>query len=669
MICTMNSPTTRTVCIIIGIVTICVVGLPNLYDKFSIARFVAVATGLAILFLFSLFGKKHWLVPNTPIFYTYLLFTLLGGCSILWAANTAEAVFAFSTQLITPFLVIVFFSLLSTDRCSTQKALWISAAIILAVYLFFAVIQLFHVESFSFEQLYRVSGINGHKNLLAIMLLVLSAFLLTAFSIFESKLLKGCSVFLFVIAIVVIILLKSRAVLLGLLVAAGFFGMMMLLRVRYCKEQTAALRIDYVESSICEERSNPDKSALRPFDGLRAQGPLVFITIVLVYAFLTIGLRWFADRSVPHTSEKSEIEHHILSTSSLVERCLLWDKTYHIVDKHPIAGCGIGNWQIHFPDASLEGLYRSDVWNVNFTKPHNEYLGVLSETGYLGLLLYIAFLTSLIVLSFIALRKTQSGRDFLYGAIVLSIFVGSCVNALFDFPNSRIEHVIWMGILVAILFQIITNDKQKTLGKGWNLVFLLLSVMLTIIGGFRLKGERNTFEMQQALKSNEWKTVEHNCHQAISVFYTIDPVGLPLHWYLGKAEKKMGNPQAIESFRKAQHYAPYCKENLNDLGLVEYHTAHDLEKAEFYLKEAIRISPNYIYPYFNLAYIYLTENEPQKAKAVTDGIYFDEHKREVMKADAVFFEPFNAEAVRRKIDADYEATQMLYKTIFDKLQK
>ena len=641
----MNSHTTRTASIAIGIIVSCVIGLPNLYDKFLIARFVAAATGLAILFLFSLFGKKRWPIPNTSVFYIYLLFALLCGCSILWATNTAEAIFAFSTQLMTPLLVIVFFSLFSAELRSTQKALWISAAIILAVYLFFAVIQLFHVESFSFEQLYRVSGINGHKNLLAIMLFVLSAFLLTAFSIFESKVLKGCSVFLFVVALTVIILLKSRAVLLGLIVAAGFFGIMMMVRMCHCKNSNDAKRVN---------------------NGYRL--PLA-VSIVLVYAFLTIGLRWFADRSVPHTSEKSEIEHHILSTSSLVERCLLWDKTYHIVDKHPIAGCGIGNWQILFPDASLEGLYRSDVWNVNFTKPHNEYLGVLSETGYLGLLLYIAFLISLIVISFFTLCKTQSRRDFLYGAIVLSIFVGSCVNALFDFPNSRIEHVIWMGILMANLLHIITQGQQKTLAKGWNLVFFLVSIMLVAIGGFRLKGERSTFEMQQALKANEWKTVEHRCHQAISEFYTIDPVGLPLHWYLGKAEKKMGKPQAIESFRKAQHYAPYCKENLNDLGLAEYYTAHDLNKAEFCLKEAIRISPNYIYPYFNLAYIYLTENEPQKAKAVADGIYFDEHKREVMKADAVFFEPFNAEAARRKIDADYEATQMLYKTIFDNMKK
>ena len=628
----MNSNKTRFSCMALGIVVCCVIGLPNLYDKFLIARFVATATSLAILFLFALIGKQRWFTPNTPVFFLYLSFILFCGCSILWATNTAEAVFAFSSQLLTPLIIIVFYSLLSTDRPSTQKALWASAAVILTIYLLFALVQLFHVKSFSFEQLYRVSGINGHKNLLAAMLFVLSAFLLTSFSIFENKLLKGFSVLLFVIAVTVIILLKSRAVLLSVLVAVVFFGVLLTLRAR---------------------------------DGYRVT---LITSVVLVYAFLTLGLRWFADHSVPHTTEKSEIEHHILSTSSLAERCLLWEKTYHLADRYPFAGCGIGNWQIHFPNEGLAGLYRSDVWNVNFTKPHNEYLGVLSETGYLGLLLYTLFLVSLITRAFFALYETKSRKDFLFGAIILSVFLGACVNALFDFPNSRIEHIVWMGILMAILFRDITDDPRKTLGKGWNAFFLLLSVLLITIGGFRLKGERNIFEMQHALKANDWKTVERRCHQALSGFYTIDPVGLPLHWYLGKAEKQLRNPQSINSFRKARHDAPYCKENLNDLGLVEYHTAHDLNKAEYYLKEAIRISPNYLYPYFNLAYIYLSENEPQKAKAVADGIYFDEHKREVMKEDAVFFEPFNTEAVRRKIDADYEATLLLHKTILDKMK-
>ena len=634
----MSSNKTRFYYVALGIVVCCLIGLPNLYDKFMIARFVAAATGLAIVFLFALVSKRRWLVPHTPVFYIYLSFIIFGGCSILWATNTAEAIFSFSCLLLSPMIIILFYSLLSNDGHLTKKALWVSAAVILTVFLLFALVQLFHIKNLSYEQLYRVSGVNGHKNLLAGILFVLSAFLLTAFLVYESKLPKLLSIFLFAIAFTVIILLKSRAVLLSVLVAGGFFGMLVLVHKR------------------------------RQGFSKRAKTITLVTSVILVYAFLTIGLRWFAARSVPHSAEKSEIETKMMSTSSLVERCLLWDKTYRIVDKHPLAGCGIGNWQIHFPDAGLEGLYRADVWNVNFTKPHNEYLGVLSETGYLGLLLYVVFLVALVTRAFFALCENKNRREFRYGALVLSVFIGCCVNALFDFPNSRIEQLTWMGIFMAILFQVIAQDKQKSLGKGSNLFLLLIAVMLIIIGVFRYRGERNTYEMQHALKTRDWESMERYCHHAQSVFYTVDPVGLPLHWYQGKAEKMMGDPNYIQSFSKAHRYAPYCRENLNDLGLASYHAAHDLGKAELYLNEAIRISPNYLYPYFNLAYIYLSENEPEKAKTVADQIYFDEHKRKVMKADAVYFEPFNTEGARQKIDEDYQATLQLYEAIHAKLQ-
>ena len=631
----MSSHTTRNAGITLGLVVSCLIGLPQLYDKFMMARFIAAATGLALVFLFGLFGQGRWRVPFTPIILPYLLFLVLSGSSLIWATNTAEAIFAFATLLLGALIIVVIYTWLSTHRLSTQKALWIGAVIILMVYLGFAIIQLAHIESLSFGQLYRVGGINGHKNLLAGMLFVLSAFLLTAFPLFRSKVPKWMAAILFVLSLAVIVLLKSRAVLLSIIVAAICFGTLYIARNLNCKVKRITIEI---------------------------------IGVIAVYAFLTVGLRWLAHNSVPHTSEKSEVETKMTSTSSLVERCLLWDKTYRIADRHPITGCGIGNWQIHFPDAGLDGLYRADFWNINFTKPHNEYLGILAETGYLGLLLYVVFLVGLVVRAFFALSAAQERRNFLYGAVVLSVFVGSCVNALFDFPNSRIEHLVWTAILMAILLQIITKDKQKTLGWGWSLGFALLALMLVVIGGFRLNGERNTYKMQQALNRNDWKEVKHCCSKAQSIFYTIDPIGLPIHWYQGKAEKNLGQEQALESFRKAYRHAPYCKENLNDLGLAEYHRAHDPAKAERHLKEAIRISPHYLYPYLNLAYLYLGKDEPQKAQKVIGCIDFDEHQREVLKADAVFFEPFNTEAVRRKIDADYEAVLLLRRNVEERMK-
>ena len=631
----MSSRTTRNAGILLGLVVSCLIGLPQLYDKFMMARFIAAAMGLALVFLFGLFGQRRWRVPFTPVLLPYLLFLVLSGSSLIWATNTAEAIFAFATLLLGALIIVVIYTWLSTHRLSTQKALWIGAVIILMVYLGFAIIQLAHIESLSFGQLYRVGGINGHKNLLAGMLFVLSAFLLTAFPLFRSKAPKWMAVILFVLSLAVIVLLKSRAVLLSVIVAAICFGTLYIARNLNCKVKRITIEI---------------------------------IGVIAVYAFLTVGLRWLAHNSVPHTSEKSEVETKMTSTSSLVERCQLWEKTYRIADRHPITGCGIGNWQIHFPDAGLDGLYRADFWNINFTKPHHEYLGILAETGYLGLLLYIVFLVGLVVRAFFALGATQERRNFLYGSVVLSVFVGSCVNALFDFPNSRIEHLVWTSILIAILLQIITKDKHKTLGWGWSLGFALLALMLVVIGSFRLNGERKTYKMQQALNRNDWKEVKQCCSKALSVFYTIDPVGLPLHWYQGKAEKNLGQEQALESFRKAYRHAPYCKENLNDLGLAEYHRAHDPAKAERHLKEAIRISPHYLYPYLNLAYLYLGKDEPQKAQKVIGCIDFDEHQREVLKADAVFFEPFNTEAVRRKIDADYEAVLLLRRNVEEQLK-
>ncbi len=106
----MKSGSTRTLLIALGVAICCLVGLPNLYDKFLVARFIAAAIGLAILFLFALVGKKCWRVPHTPVFYVYLVFILFCGCSMLWATNTAEAIYAFANQLLTLLIIIVFYS-------------------------------------------------------------------------------------------------------------------------------------------------------------------------------------------------------------------------------------------------------------------------------------------------------------------------------------------------------------------------------------------------------------------------------------------------------------------------------------------------------------------------------------------------------------------------------
>lgn len=624
---------------VIGIILIicCVVGYRNLYNKFLMPRFVLTSLSLLALFLFAIFSRKTIRVPNSNTFYVYSIFIVLSGLSIIWSVNFGEAVFQVCQFMMGLMVCLAFFNFLEGEYIATKKILWISAAIILMVYLLFASIQLFDLQDTSFVQLYAVTGINAHKNMLSLMLFMLSSFLLTALPNTDNKFLKTILLTFFGLSIFVMVFLKSRAVILCFIVSIIVFLIVYIIHIR------------------------------KPACSHRFKITTAIISVVLAFLFFTVLLRYFANVMASQTYEKSEIQTSIVSTTSLVERFTLWSKTYYVVDKHPFVGCGAGNWQICFPDAGLKGLNRADYWNINFTKPHNEYMGILAEYGYFGLFLFLAFVCSLVVFSGFAIIETNDKKEFIFGAITLSIVCGCFVNSFFDFPNSRIEHLVWLGILYAILFHFMTKKLEmlgtKSIGKIGNFVFLVLAALMVLEGAIRFKGERETVGMQLALRYNDWKNVERHSNKAISLLYTIDPVGMPLHWYHGQSLKAMGNPEAINSFAKAYNKVPFCKENLNDLGIDEYYIAGNHEQAKSLFHEAIRISPNYVYPYLNLACIYLGENELRKAKEVMDMIDFNEQKCEFLKGEARFFEPYNIEVEKQRIDADYEAIVMIHHLI------
>lgn len=618
----------------------CIAVYGDLYDKFLIPRFVLASLSLLILFLFSIISRESFRVPKSYAFFLYSGFVILTGLSIIWSTNLGEAVFQVCQYLMGLMFCIVFYGFLTDEYQVVKKVLWISAVIILAIYLLFTIIQLFDLNDTSFVQLYTISGINAHKNLLSIMLFMLSAFLLTALPETNSKFLKAFLLTLFGISILMIVFLKSRAVILSLIISIIVFFIMYFLHVR---------------KYVC---SNYFKSTI------------AITSIVITFLLVTVVIRHYSIVMASHTYEKTEQQTSIISTSSLVERFTLWDKTYYVVDEYPFGGCGAGNWQICFPNAGLKGLNRADYWNINFTKPHNEYLGILAENGYIGLFLYLTFLCFLVVSSGFSIIETKDEKEFFFGMITLCIVCGCSVNAFFNFSNSRVEHLVWIGVLYAILFRFVTKKQgmpeiESHGGMGF-FFFLILTVFMVMVGIIRFKGERETMEMQLALRHNDWKNVEQFSDKAISKLYTVDPVGMPLYWYHGQSLKAMNSPQSIYSFRKAFNNAPFCKENLNDLGVDEYNIADNPERAKFFLREAIRISPNYLYPYFNLISIYLTENKFREAKEVSDMIELDEQKCAFLKEEAHIFEPNNIDAEKQRIEVDYQ-TVILLRHVIDSL--
>ncbi|MBP9993778.1 MAG: O-antigen ligase family protein [bacterium] len=599
-------------------------------------RYLIAAAGLLLLFVIKLFSPRPMVVPKSKVFYVYLASIFAVGLSVFSAVNVCESLSVYSKYVLTFLLAILFYNLFVVNEKAARKTLYAGSVVVLVLYLLVSLIQLSYVEDFSFDGLYKVTGLSGHKTFLTIMLFVLSSFILAYVAEAKRKSCKWLSVTLFAVSFALVVLLKSRAVILSYLGAAVLFAIMFFVR----KKRFSFSRKFEVGATVA-----------------------VFVVVIMFFA---VGLRLLLKADVPETAEESMVEYAYYSTSSLSERFILWDKTYEMVDDRPLTGCGVGNWQVLFPDCGLSELYTADFWNVNFTRPHNEFLGLLSECGYVTFFVYMLFVISLIMKSFFAICKADDRRDFVFGAVVLSAFVGCCVNSFFSFPSDKTEYFIWKAAMCAVLFTYITKNENGfsnlKLNALWKSVFVVILALVFVVGFFRYKGERCSAEAAAAMKNNDWSTALKCYEEAVSVFYTVDNDGFPVNWYIGKAKEQLGLHGSLADYRKAFDDMPFCKQNLNDLGSAEY-ACGNKEAAVAHFEKAMQISSGFLYPYFNLSYIYLKDNELDKADAVISSIYMNENVRDVLIKDVKFFENENMENTVERIENEYYTTMKLHRTL------
>lgn len=150
--------------------------------------------------------------------------------------------------------------------------------------------------------------------------------------------------------------------------------------------------------------------------------------------------------------------------------------------------------------------------------------------------------------------------------------------------------------------------------------------------------------------------------EAVSVFYTVDNDGFPVSWYIGKAKEQLGLHGSLADYRKAFDDMPFCKQNLNDLGSAEY-ACGNRETAVSHFEKAMHVSRGFLYPYFNMSYIYLKENELDKASEVISAIKMDENVRNILIKDAKFFKPDDLDETVKRIENEYQTTMKLRRTL------
>ena len=534
-------------------------------------------------------------IIHRAIFPAFICYLAISGLSLINAINLAEGLF----EWLKLFLFTAFFysAVLIILKNRNGIAILVQGVILTATILStIGICQFYRLAFTSIPGNYIIYATLAHKNLYASALFLMLPFAI--YSVYSFSRFWQLAGWIAIISISFsIVLARARTVWAAIIVATVAVVVMVIIRHR--------------ESILLGWKRwihfNRSKSA----------GILLFLLI------LTITLLHFNDKIVNAPSSTGENEastsqllpfaESVWSLSTLNERFFLWEKSLAMAKVNPLLGVGLGQWRLTFPAYCKMQQFRESVerpTEIFFQRPHNDYVWILTETGIIGLLSYLAIFGITIFYNLKIFFKSDDVNNKALAIFMLFGIIGYMVISFFSFPKERIVHNILLMLNLACIVSAYHRsfpEKNKISDSKiliLNHLAMLLLIFCAIVGYTRLVSEAHLKDALAARQTGDWQTLRSAIDRADSLFYQLDPVSVPLVWYRGIANYEMGKfSEAFEDFKKANHIHPNHIHVLNNLA-TSYAKLGDYESAIEYYKKALDVCPRFAEARINLGVIY-----------------------------------------------------------------
>ena len=195
----------------------------------------------------------------------------------------------------------------------------------------------------------------------------------------------------------------------------------------------------------------------------------VNLKVLLAGGFLALGGLYFqwdniqmalAKNTHEHTTEafdeKIQSAANVTTDASNLERINRWDCAYEMFKKKPGLGFGPGTYAFEY--AAFQDPENLTIISTNFGdmgNAHSEYLGALSESGLMGLLLFMAVVASIFYSAIRLYYKYDQGDDMkilIMGIIVslASYFIHAFLNNYLDTDKAAVPVWAMCAMIVAM---------------------------------------------------------------------------------------------------------------------------------------------------------------------------------------------------------------------------
>ena len=376
----------------------------------------------------SVSGVKPFLA--NPLNKMYFLFFLMCGFSFIFSINHAVSLIAISKIFIT------LSSLFIINELQISKYLKIEhIAIVFSVYLVVEVwaslrqyFDIIKVTDFNFKMAASyLKGITGNKNITSASIAFKIPFLFLLIFQIKKKYFLIPLLFFTTVAYFNLILLSSRAIILSITLCSIFF---------------------VIGSLISTLRTG---SNFKLFF-YRISLFLLPIIVSSIYAYNVI-----TDESIKIENRVSTINATDVGTST---RIRYYEKGINYFLENPFFGSGIGNFQ-------LIGI-QLDSQNIeSYVVPyvaHNDFIELLTETGIIGVLFYLAYI--LLTLFFLVTIFFKSSDEKIHGKVIILTlpfivyFIDSNLNFPLYRPIMQGSMIVYIILVYSIYNRLITERKE-----------------------------------------------------------------------------------------------------------------------------------------------------------------------------------------------------------------
>jgi O-antigen ligase len=546
--------------------------LSEVWDQTLMPRLLAQSLflwGFAVSFLQDKFFQKFDFsilrYKIFPLLAAYLLATMI---SLVFAYNPREGIYdVVKTSMFISLIIIGTMLFIITDAWAEKLSVLVLCSAIISVAIGFIQYYLRVLQSPDLflpdgrPVIYAVDGIMSHKNLFSLSLLMMLPFI--AYGIYSAKGgLKPVFVVAFILVFILIILLKTRAVWLGVLVS-GTFLMTILLLFAYKFNIPGRWRNTLIAG----------------------------IVIILFTGVVFVG-------SVSRNSQNSFVRYftsiadpqNVLNTG----RLKTWSLTVNMIREHYLTGVGAGNWQINAP-AYYKGRFSAEE-QLNWVRPHNDYLWVMAEKGIAGIILFLSVFGLLIYYLFVIIAKSTY-PDKVLSLFLLAGIVGYLVSSAFDFPYERPYHQAFLALYfisaVSMMHRINPRASVNIRRIMVTIPFLLLISFAVYYSYSAVRQEVYLRKAYNAFDQHDGTMMLYFAREAESPLKNMDPLANPVASYIGKAFSELNDlPNALIAFREAYRVFPDKLKSI--INLAEVNGKLKLyDESEQILKRGLKLYPDH----------------------------------------------------------------------------